>query len=651
MKKGTEKPEPLVFYERLLLTLYREMASTLPISVSSLNRDLSTLSRRIRGEGLSFLTKTLPSLGKNLDRSLASDCPLPRTEAFAYSKVSGFPTLFGDLWRLIYTAESDTGGSPFDIHMLTDPSGVGKGDVFSKDDSPALRNQRAAIRAVRQVCYLFYKLEGVCTDEDVERTVHEFVETDTSLPHVGASIALAPPVRRALENARLLLGRVLANLDLVDIIPGHGPGAVATGERLEQKMRFKRLYATLEEVYPFVDYFFFSYTHLCDNLEVLDRLMEVDSGTMKMVPVPKDSRGPRLISEEPLEIQWIQQGQKDKMYRYIESHRSTAGFVNFENQQVNRELALKHSVPNDDNFVTMDMKEASDRVSLWLVDQIFPPHIKKCIYASRSGFTKLPGGHTLQLRKFAPMGSSICFPIEALTFWALGVGSLRDIRTVRDFRHLPPVYVYGDDIIVRSKDYEKIHRVYEDLFLRVNVDKTCTGKFFRESCGMDAFKSEDVSPIRCKVPYGDWSPAATLAFISLSNRLRERGWCKAADLVREACIRETGQIPTINVREVFPFAFVDVALSTDQVLEGLTRDFSTRINRKYCRREIRLRCPGPLAVRRGTPGWDELLRLSRYGSVDDPFGFGNSESQQCRHVVPHQLKMRYCWVELNRLLS
>jgi len=131
-----------------------------------------------------------------------------------------------------------------------------------------------------------------------------------------------------IRQARKFITRVLCGCDPRDILPRHGPGAVSTGERGGGKTHFSRIYAGLNEYYSFWEYFVTSPSHICDRYDSYKTaLKELDHGTAKVVLVAKDSRGPRLISCEPLEYQWIQQGQQRKLYDLLERHRLTAGQV------------------------------------------------------------------------------------------------------------------------------------------------------------------------------------------------------------------------------------------------------------------------------------------------------------------------------------
>lgn len=653
MRRKPEKPDVLEFYLGCVLRTYRDAAATCGLASSScVAKDCEVLKTRTRSEGMSFLTKTLPSLGKCLDKALSSDVPFPAPSSFTISKRAPYPLFLGGFWELIF----DTEGRIRHFEPQTLASEREPTEVWNvgpqRDVSFATKAERQilAVRAVRQICFLLYKLEGAHSKESEAQVMSDFIACDESLPSRDADLSISATTRRALENASLLVHRVLCGLDLHNITPGHGPGAVATGEKPWEKMNFSRYYESLDEVYPYSDYFFYNYSHLVDDLQSLDALTTQQHKVAKVVLVPKDSRGPRLISMEPLELQWIQQGQMRALINHIE-HAGTlaSGYVNFTNQEINRGLALLHS--EDGELATVDMKDASDRVSCWLVDHLFPPQIKLCLYASRSDYTRLPTGATVRLNKFAPMGSSVCFPIEALAFWALAVGSLRDIRSNADFKRLPEVYVFGDDIILRKEDYAVIRPVFEELSLRFNLDKCCLGRFFRESCGMDAFKGVPVSPLRIKARIDDLSPSATLSYVSYINTAMEKGLVELANYLKQNVERLSGSVPIVNKSGLTPYALVDRTWSNEEVERRLRDTFKTRYNRALQRDEVRIPMPLPPSLKKGEPDWSELLRLKRMGSFHDPFGFRRGAAAPCRHTVPNELVVRRVWVAMYSLLS
>lgn len=647
MKTQPEEPDCCEFYTAIAVEVLKQCAVDCNLSISSVNEDIIRLRTRVEGEGINFLTKVLPSLGKRLDKALGSgfdffegwDVPLALSKKPPYT-----PRFLGAFWKLIFSSSKVVVSDDGQPRLL-----------FMNMEEPT-EDQIRAVRAVRQVCYLFYKLEGSHSSQSEVDCIDGFVETDTSLPEREEEIPLSPGTLRAMEIARIVLARLLRSLDLGEIIPRHGPGAVATGEKPWEKIHFSRFYADADEVYPYSDYFFYNYSHLCDDLSRLEELSE-DESPAKVSLVPKDSRGPRLISMEPLELQWLQQGILVELVKHIERHCPSSGYVNFTDQSINRELALESSKSQE--WDTLDMKDASDRVSCWLVDQLFPPHVKKYIFATRSKVTQLPTGQLLRLRKFAPMGSAVCFPVEALTFWSLALGALYVNSGSRSFSFqeglLQPVYIYGDDLIVPHGTLEAIQPVFEELYLRFSSDKCCTHGFFRESCGMDAYYGSCVTPVRVKTRWAsELSPTAYLSWVNLVNRFTMTGFVNVASMITgELDKQRFGPVPLTNkpVGWNLPATVVMSDWDSSSVVAHLLYTHKSRYNRRLQRVEISVLQPAIQIRISGEPDWFEMLRLASGKRASRPFSVLKlSESlEPCRYPVPHRVKMRRRWVALHEL--
>lgn len=488
-------------YVELLRALAIDIASAFSCIRVEQVRDFKTIESRVCSEGLGFLTKTLPSLGKAIDTALAQGTPL-QSSGFSLIRGTQLPRFLG--WLFVR--------------------------VFNSDGTERLDSCPVALRYLRQFLNVFKKLEVTYTDEQIAEISDKFCSTDAGLHNDQRPSAFS---RACVRYSRTLVSRILGGVNPFGILPRHGPGAVATGEKNWEKPAFSRIYSSLEGRYPFWEYFSFSPTATCDRYtELGTSLRTCETPTAKVVFVPKDNRGPRLISMEPLEVQWIQQGQMRLMVETIESHRLTRGHVNFTDQTVNRRLALESSASRE--FVTLDLKDASDRVALNLVQMLFPDNWVEALESSRSHATLLPDGRTVHMNKFAPMGSANCFPVMALVVWALSVAgiTLRGTGTLRSA--LGSVYVYGDDIICRRKDYPTVVQLLEEVGLRVNTSKCCVAGSFRESCGCDAFKGIDVTPIRISEPLTSRSSPSRLAsYVAYSNALHAGGYFGSAALIEE----------------------------------------------------------------------------------------------------------------------
>jgi hypothetical protein len=142
----------------------------------------------------------------------------------------------------------------------------------------------------------------------------------------------------------------------------------------------------------------------------------------------------------------------------MEAHSLTSGLVNFTDQGINRYQAYRGSITRESS--TLDLKDASDRVSLALVENLFPNNWVEALKACRSAMTELPNGDIVTLSKHAPMGSALCFPVMALCIWAILTATANMAQTAhavkvsgrlsesrKRFNWAEPVYVYGDDII------------------------------------------------------------------------------------------------------------------------------------------------------------------------------------------------------------
>jgi len=563
-------------YFRTLSALYRDVARAYPArNQIECARDLQTVSERINKEGLSFLTKTLPSLAKAIDTALASDTPL-RVPAFAKKRGSNLPIFMGWLLGCIF----DTDGSAL----------------------PAKESAGLALKHARQLLYLFYKLELPIDQRSVVKTIDSFKATDLALEKAWD---LDLQQRRAVKQARALIMRVLCNADPRKIIPKHGPGAVSTGEKPWEKSTFKRIYPELDRTYPYTDHMFFNYSHLCDELGPRGLAgLEIASEppTAKVVLVPKDSRGPRLISMEPLEIQWIQQGLKTLLVDTIEEHPLTSRHVNFADQEVNRQLALSSS--RDGLKVTLDMKDASDRVSQQLVHTLFPLNWVECMESCRSTRTLCPNGDTVQLNKFAPMGSALCFPVEALCFWALSCAALMVYKSYDIRQAAERIWVYGDDIVLHTEDYRVCMQLLESVGLMFNQSKCCTGAHFRESCGLDAYNGVVVTPLRFKRRWVPSLPVQTWAsWVDYVNRFRELGYYETADLL-EKDIQKTRRTPYTND---VPVGIMFRSLHhTDARKLNLLAGIRYRFNRRYQCMEVQTTYARSVS-RTAPKGWRELL--------------------------------------------
>lgn len=506
---------------------------------SSTGRDMSRLRRAIEDRGLEFLTLTLPSLGPWFDKSLDSgrllDADLiPR----GIKRYRGRPLLFAGV-----------------LDKVFDYDGMLRQDV-----------DHWAVLCYRTLLKVCAKLELPPSESMLHNTVKEFCNVDDALPppyhdswesdlpswqkrrghplwggnevHTRSwpdlyDRATAPQQPPPWDTLRHLCRRALTELGPVDwweLQPKHGPGAVYE-RRLESKYEFRHWSERLDRQFPY-DWF--------GSGSLAPESVPKSKGLVpsRLVAVPKDRKAPRLICAEPAANQWMQQS----IWRWLDGRikRTVLGrSISFRSQENSRERALRGSASSDE--ATLDLSEASDRLSCRLVEYIFQDrhdlldafHAVRTPYVEQTISNQSP--RLIRLRKFSTMGSALTFPVQSIVFTLLSVWALRLYEGREDDwsdwkSDFDRVRVFGDDIIVPTHSYRLTTFVLHECGLRVNLRKSYSGDNFRESCGCDAFNGVDVTPPRHRRVY-DGSASSTAALIEFSNHLHLKGFWRAADFV------------------------------------------------------------------------------------------------------------------------
>lgn len=165
----------------------------------------------------------------------------------------------------------------------------------------------------------------------------------------------------------------------------------------------------------------------------------------------------------------------------------------------------------------------------------------------------MPDGSIQDLKKFASMGSALCFPVEAMYFYTICVAALLEKRNLsvtspnvalvgRD------VFVYGDDILVPTNESEAVMRALHKYYCKVNVHKSFVEGNFRESCGMDAYMGEEVTPtyVRQVRPHNRQDAKALVSWVATSNLFYRRGYWRTSALMLKVCESILGELPIVG---------------------------------------------------------------------------------------------------------
>lgn len=510
--------------------ILKDVSAKCPASVST--KDLMTIRSRVENEGISFLTITLPAFAKDFERALDE---------------GGIgPHLF-TRWR---RAKGGRGASPAFLRGLLD-------QIFDSETGrlyDEVANTPTLVEAVREICLFFKKVELPCTPQRDMAALDNYIA-------VEHDFEVFQPSQQQLEEFRavcwVLWSDVLRHIHVDDLVPKHGPGATAERISGNQKYVWRRWYERLEPYFPFLGVgISVNACGLEDDdsssaLEMVTFVPEEEEQPVRVTLVPKTLKGPRVIAIEPVCMQYAQQAVQAALYRLLESHGMTKGHVNFTDQEINRGLALASS--SSGQQVTIDLSDASDRVPLDLVLLMLEsvPDLRDAILACRSTRAELPDGRiTGPLKKFASMGSALCFPIEAVYFYTICVAASLKAKNLPITRRnvydvSRGVYVYGDDIIVPHDVAGTVLDYLQQYNCKVNWAKSFTNGKFRESCGLDAYDGIEVTPVylRRMPPENRQQVSEIISWVATANALQQKGYVRTASLMFDRIEQLLGPLP------------------------------------------------------------------------------------------------------------
>jgi len=506
--------------------------------------DIKTVEKRIKHEGLSFLTITLPAFAKEFERALELG-GVDSTMFTSFSKHRGLPRFLGGFLSQVFDLGTGL--------LLTEPS-------------------INAIRAIRQLTLLHGKMFSICSQEREEMAFAEYVNLDQKVgqyeklirnsftaglesPRIVVDLqgthegdGLVDGYRDASRNAsissfdrisRLLWAETNSNsantLYRSGIIPQHGPGATADRLMGNHKYDLRLWTDRLEAYFPFGTYAFPNWRSYLERtgLTILDPGSELPS---RVISVPKTMKTPRLIAVEPTCMQYVQQGLLRLLSETLQSDKYLWRMMGLNDQTPNQRFAREGSLTGA--YATLDLSEASDRVNIWHVERIFQnhDHLLGAIMACRSSKANVPGYGELTLSKFASMGSALCFPVEAMVFLTVVFTAIAKVlnrplnrNDIKSFS--TQVRVFGDDIIVPQRFALAVVETMDHLGFKVNSSKSFWAGRFRESCGKEYYAGFDVSIVKVRqaLPSQRQDTQEIISTVSMRNQFFMAGRVKTVE--------------------------------------------------------------------------------------------------------------------------
>jgi hypothetical protein len=429
------------------------------------------LSKRFDHEGLPFLTRTLPSLSKHILRCIEVGTWQPfMFEGCSSFRISGserFTAFIADELKIIF--------------------------AFDRNDQTTAAYH---LWRVRQLCEYCYKLALPFTDAQLDAAESGFIACEQEMSASNYFDAdFSEEVRKVAETF-LPNTKALGFAQCLNAAH-NGPGTFS-GMMDTTSVQYSK--DVLDGTFPIGRSFTSgSYRSRKSRLATGSRfkLRPVAPRTCSEVLfVPKDSRGPRTIVREPYHFLRAQMGFHSCFKRALE--KDSFGRIQFTSQEIFRDISRQASKTKV--FATLDLKEASDRVSLRLCRTVFR-HFPSFVNTEkwfRTKRAKLPSGRVILLSKLSGMGSGFTFPVMAAVIYCTAIASLP-----KSWRRgaAKEIYVYGDDLIVPSRYFSRVTAALNKVGLTVNTSKSFVNSNFRESCGGDFYFGETVTPVRLKLNF------------------------------------------------------------------------------------------------------------------------------------------------------
>ena len=413
------------------------------------------------------------------------------------------------------------------------------------------------------------------------------------------------------EKMKAVIHSFHLELDLAEFWPKHGPGRVSERGVFGNVAKTKSISYDRKLDRAFHTGLFAQKWRLDDRwARYLDELSwsvtkESTVPISRMKFVPKDMKTARTICMEPATYMFFQQGLMRCLISAI--NRSRLGkFIRFDDQGYNRGLALQGSYSH--YLDCLDLSSASDTVSVDLVRKTFPRELLYFLLATRTSLVAAPDGSIRSTKKFAPMGSALCFPVECILFAAaVIVAGIQEVapETPASKYSLSKYLrygfedfgVYGDDIVCDSRTSRTLTHTLEELGFEVNTSKSSFGdQTSRESCGGYYSNGGEVTPYLYKIAnQGFYTSKGLFSHIEHVNLAGDKG-------LRNL---QTFLISCLSTSECF---------WAREVLFGSERGISTHIfsrrprnrhllnrwNRGYQRFEVRHVRPKPRVVDKST---------------------------------------------------
>lgn len=496
----TVMPAAFQVQSKVFRALFFDIART--TSDTKLSQDLEYLLSRYAKEGDPFLYTTLPLLGRAVDKGLIQEEPLMVPPGWRLKKGTRLPIF---LYQLFTKLWEDNGHLRWGYN------------------NPPTADLSIVVSALRQITLIYSKVDEPSPEQLVEKTLTAFSERVSlrwAPDYSGCLKEIIPRARRLLSDLFSGDSAELCELRGFQRKPWgkHGPGAVAGRETGAEKWLFQKWPGLPADLFAV-------------NSGTTVRSQATESQPVgRVVCVPKDFRGPRIICIEPKENQFAQQGIMAILYRLVQHHPLTRRSISFEDTSPSRDLCYDLTVG------TIDLKDASDRITVDLGRLLLPKWVFHLITRYRTRRVTV-NGEIVRTTCLNSMGNACCFPVETILFWCITRAAVDHVFYSLPYRMrvnmAKNIRVFGDDIICPLWAVDVVEEALGACGLLVNDAKTCQFSLVRESCGEWVYNKKGIRTVRFRSPrvtdHRSW-----IQWLDYSDQLHESSYHALA----EACLDE-----------------------------------------------------------------------------------------------------------------
>jgi hypothetical protein len=265
-------------------------------------------------------------------------------------------------------------------------------------------------------------------------------------------------------------------------------------ENIGKKYTYNGKWGTLSRYIGRIDPKLGKYFHStqCEELPDYNQYMIVPKNAFKGRSICIESVG-RTFSAYRFSIPWANQltaasryakcWYNDHQWEYI-----PVGACSFNYQRANQVLALHASFYDD--LITYDFSNASDSITYNLTSLLHPRALKVYEhYDLLSKYTMIDGKKE-EFPMLFTMGHPLTYNEESHIFRSIAYYACDKASCNKDL-----VGIVGDDVILPKEAGPYFEDACHRLALELNHEKSFTSGPYRESCGVEAYKGKDVSPV------------------------------------------------------------------------------------------------------------------------------------------------------------